>query len=365
MGPSVKLHKTLVGRGAASNPSPRFERFQASLDPTDDYFEPQDLKTETHYFHDRTRSLITYNDSPDIGFRASANPYRGCEHGCAYCYARPTHEYLGFSAGLDFESRILVKLEAPELLRRELSAKGWQPQPVAFSGVTDIYQPVERRLELTRRCLEVFLEFRNPVALITKNYLVTRDLDLLRELAQFQGVAVTLSLTTLDEELRRVMEPRTSSPKRRLQAVELLAKAGVPVGVLNAPIIPGLTDREIPALVQAAADAGASWVGYNILHLPYGLKDLFVDWLQRHFPDRANKVLGRIRDVRGGQLNDPRFGYRMVGEGPYAEQIRALHRSACRRAGLPRARPQLSTEHFRVPGQAVQPGLFDPDPRVR
>jgi DNA repair photolyase len=354
-----KLHETLVGRGVASNPSNRFEQVQVSFDPTDDYFEPQDLKTDTQYFRDRTRTFITYSNSPDIGFKASVNPYRGCEHGCVYCFARPTHEYLGFSAGLDFESRILLKLEAPELLRRELSAKSWQPQPVAFSGVTDIYQPVERNLELTRRCLEVFLEFRNPVAIVTKNYLVTRDLDLLTELVQFYCVAVTVSLTTLDEGLHRVMEPRTSSPTRRLKAVERLAKAGVPVGVLNAPIIPGLTDREIPALVRAAADAGASWAGYNIVHLPYGVKELFVDWLFRHFPERANKVLSRIRDVRGGKLNDPRFGYRMSGEGLYAEQIRYLHQTACRKAGLPKGKLRLSTEHFQVPGRVVQPGLFD------
>lgn len=356
---SVELHKTIVGRGVASNPGNRFERVQISFDPTDDYFEPQDLKTDTQYFRDRTRTFITYNDSPDIGFKASVNPYRGCEHGCVYCFARPTHEYLGFSAGLDLERRILVKLEAPELLRKELSAQSWQPQAVGFSGVTDIYQPVERRLELTRRCLEVFLEFRNPVGIITKNYLITRDLDLLGELAQFHCVAVTISLTTLDEELHRVMEPRTSPPTRRLKAVETLANAGVPVGVLNAPIIPGLTDREIPALVRAAADAGASWAGYNIVHLPYGIKELFVNWLFRHFPERASRVLGRIRDVRGGKLNDLRFGYRMSGEGLYAEQIRQLHQSACRKAGLPKGKFRLSTEHFRVSERAVQPGLFD------
>ena len=354
-----ETHKTIVGRGVASNPTNRFERVRVPFDPLDDYFEPQDLKTDTQYFKDSTRSFITYNDSPDIGFKASVNPYRGCEHGCIYCFARPTHEYLGFSAGLDFETRIMVKLDAPELLRKELSAKKGQPQVVGFSGVTDIYQPVERHLELTRRCLEVFLEFRNPVGIVTKNYLITRDLDLLKELAQFDCISVTVSLATLDEELRRVMEPRTSSPTRRLKAVEMLANAGIPVGVLNAPIIPGLTDQEIPALVRAAADAGASWAGYNIVHLPYGLKELFVDWLGRHFPERVGKVLGRIKDVRGGKLNDPRFGYRMTGEGLYAEQIRQLHKVACKQAGLPKAKHRLSTEHFRVPGKVVQMGLFE------
>lgn len=348
----------IVGRGAASNPSNRFERVEVVADPLDDGFVPQELRPQTIFYRDKTRSFITYNDSPDIGYKASVNPYRGCEHGCVYCYARPTHEYLGFSAGLDFESRIMVKLEAPELLRKELSSKRWTPQVVGLSGVTDIYQPVEKKLELTRRCLEVFLEFRNPVGLVTKNYLVTRDLDLLKELAGFDCVSVAISLTTLDEELRRVMEPRTSAPSRRLKAVERLANAGIPVGVLNAPIIPGLTDEEIPRLVRAAADAGADWAAYGILHLPYGLKELFVDWLTRHFPERKEKVLGRIRAMRRGKLNDPRFGTRMTGEGIFAEQIARLHRAVCKQAGLPRRKVKLSTRHFRVPGVS-QPGLFD------
>jgi DNA repair photolyase len=359
MKPDPKTHTTIVGRGVASNPSNRFERVQVSFDVLDDYFEPQDLKTDTQYFNDRSHSIITFNDSPDIGLEASLNPYRGCSHGCPYCFARPTHEYLGFSAGLDFESKIMVKQDAPQLLRKELSSKKWKPQTVMFSGVTDIYQPAERQFALTRHCLEVFLDFRNPVAMITKNYLITRDLDLLKELAQFDCVSVSLSITTLDDELRRVMEPRTSAPSRRLKAVEILAKAGVPVGVMTAPIIPGLTDHEIPRLVQAAADAGAGWVGYNIVHLPYGVKDLFVEWLERHLPERAGKVVGRIKELRGGQLNDPRFGYRMTGEGVYAEQIAQLHRAACKKAGLPKPRHKLSTEHFRVPGRAVQVGLFE------
>jgi DNA repair photolyase len=359
MYPDPKTHKTLVGRGAATNPSNRFERVQVSFDPLDEYFEPVDLKTETLYFHDKSRSLITYNDSPDIGLSASVNPYRGCAHGCTYCYARPTHEYLGFSAGLDFESRIMVKLDAPQLLRNELARRRWKPQIVMFSGVTDIYQPAERQFELTRRCLEVFRDFRNPVSLITKNYLVTRDIDLLKELAAWDCVSVALSITTLDEKLRRLMEPRTSAPGRRLKAVEMLASAGIPVGVMTAPIIPGLTDHEIPGLVQAAADAGAGWVGFNIVHLPYGVKDLFLDWLERHYPERKNKVVGRIKALRGGRLNDPRFGYRMTGEGIFAEQIAQLHKAACKQAGLPRPGRKLTTEHFRVPGRAVQAGLFE------
>lgn len=361
MSSNPKTHQAIVGRGVASNPSNRFERVQVGFDPLDEYFEPQDLRTETQYFRDRSRSIITYNHSPDIGLSASVNTYRGCSHGCVYCYARPTHEYLGFSAGLDFETKIMVKFDAPEMLRRELSAKKWKPQTVMFSGVTDIYQPAERQFELTRKCLEVFLDFRNPVAMITKNYLVTRDTDLLQELTVFDCVSVGLSITTLDEELRRLMEPRTSAPLRRLKAVEKLANAGIPVGVMIAPIIPGLNDHEIAKLVQAAADAGANWAGYSIVHLPYGVKDLLVEWLERHYPERKNKVLGRIQALRGGQLNDPRFGYRMRGEGIFAQQIAQLHKAACKKAGLPRPVRKLSTEYFRVPLQKtkMQPCLFD------
>jgi DNA repair photolyase len=274
------------------------------------------------------------------------------------CYARPTHEYLGFSAGLDFETKIMVKVDAPELLRKELSHKNWKPQMVGFSGVTDIYQPIERKLELTRRCLEVFLDFRNPVGMVTKNHLILRDLDLLEELAKFDCVSVCISITTLDEKLRCVMEPRTSTIANRLQAVRQLANAGIHVGVLTAPIIPGLTDEEIPDLVQAATDAGAKFVGYSIVHLPYGAKDIFASWIAQHFPERADKVLNRIRDMRGGKLNDPRFGLRMSGEGIFAEQIKSLYKIACKKAGLQPSEYRLSTEHFRVPGKMVQGGLF-------
>ena len=348
----------IAGRGSAENPKNRFEALEVTLDP--DEFDPDEPRPKTVFYRDTSRSIVAYNDSPDIGVGAGVNPYRGCEHGCAYCFARPTHEYLGFSAGLDFESKIMVKLDAPELLRRELSAPGWTPQVVAMSGVTDCYQPVERKLKLTRRCLEVLLEFRNPVSVITKNHLVTRDLDVLSELARFEAVSVGISLTTLDDALRRVLEPRTSPPHKRLEAVARLAEAGVKVGVMTAPIIPGLNDHEIPALVKAAAKAGAQWCGYTIVHLPYGVKDLFAAWLERHTPERKEKVLNRIREMRGGRLNDPRFFYRMRGEGLYAEQIDALHRLACQRAGLPRPSYTLTTEHFRVPGRAVQGTLFEP-----
>lgn len=345
------------GRGASHDPQNRFESLNVVLEPT----EPGDEQPgrKTIFYRDTSKTVLARNSSPDIGYDVSLNPYRGCEHGCIYCYARQTHEYLGFSLGLDFESKIMVKPDAPERLRRELAPKSWKPQLVGMGGVTDVYQPVERKLELTRRCLEVFLDFRNPVGLVTKSHLVTRDLDLLQELSKFQAVSVAISLTTLDDELWRTMEPRAASPTRRLDAVKKLAEAGVRVGVLTSPIIPGLNDHEIPKLVAAAAEAGAGFVGYGLVHLPYGVKDLFAAWVETTFPERSSKILNRLRDMRGGKLNDPRFGHRMRGEGPFAEGIAALHRLACKRAGLPKMRSKLSTEHFRVPGRTTQPGLFD------
>jgi DNA repair photolyase len=275
------------------------------------------------------------------------------------CYARPTHEYLGFSAGLDFESKILVKEAAPELLRGQLSSPRWSPQVLSISGVTDAYQPIERRLELTRRCLEVLAEFRNPVAVVTKNHLVTRDIDLLSQLSRHDAAVVAISLTTLDDDLRRVMEPRTSQPTRRLAAIEALARAGIPVGVMTAPIILGLNDHELPALISAAAEAGAGFAAYTPVRLPYAVGPLFEDWLSRHFPDRKQKVLNHIRSMRGGRLNDPNFGSRMRGEGVFAEHIARLFEISCSRAGIERSRfPKLSTAAFRRSGE-TQPSLFD------
>ena len=307
----------------------------------------------TKYYRDFTRTIIAHNESPDVGFESSINPYRGCEHGCIYCYARPTHEYLGFSAGLDFESRIMVKEEAPELLAKELSAPCWKPQVLVMSGVTDPYQPIERRLQLTRRCLEVLARFRNPVAIVTKNQIVTRDTDLLGELAAHQAAAVNISVTSLDPKLQRVLEPRTSTPRARLEAIAQLRAAGIPVGVMVAPVIPGLTDHEVPAILQAAAEAGAQFAGYIVVRLPYAVAPLFERWLEEHFPDRKEKVLGRIRHLRGGKrLNDPRFKSRMRGEGIFAEQISALFEVGCRRAGLGQ-RPGLSTTSFQRPGEQL------------
>src|SRR5438876_476982 len=306
-------------RGAAENPPNRFEKIALERDP--DWSDPAEPAPPTQFFKDHSDSVITYNDSPDVGFEASLNPYRGCEHGCIYCYARPFHEYLGFSAGLDFETKIMVKEDAPELLRRELASPKWKPRVIAMSGVTDCYQPIERKLKLTRRCLEVFAEFRNPVCIVTKNHLVTRDIDVLGELARDRAAAVFVSLTTLDRTLTPKLEPRTSLPGHRLAAIEALSQARIPVGVLVAPVIPALNDHELPALLAAAAKAGAKSAGYVALRLPYAVAPLFEDWLTRHFPDRKEKVLNRIRAIRGGKLNDPKFGSRMEGEGIYAKQI--------------------------------------------
>ena len=339
-----------AGRGSASNPHNRFAKLTVELEPealVDEDGEP--LRPRTQFLRDDSQSVISFNDSPDIPFRAGLNPYRGCEHGCAYCFARPYHEYLGFSAGLDFETKIVVKENAPELLRRELSKKSWQPQPIAMSAISDCYQPVERRLRLTRRCLAVLAEFRNPVGIITKNHLVTRDLDHLTELARHHAAHVCISLTTLDGTLAKTLEPRASPPTRRLAAIEELSAAGIPVIVLTAPIIPGLTDHEIPDLLAAAARAGARTAGYTIVRLPWAVAPLFTEWLERHAPGHRNKILSRIESMRGGKLYDARWGVRMKGEGIFAEQIKALFALAKRKAGFPGEVPELSAAAFRVP----------------
>ncbi len=333
----------LHGRGTSANPPNRFERLEIELEV------PQE-GPKTQFLRDSARSIIATNESPDLPFDASINPYRGCEHGCTYCYARPTHEFLGFSAGLDFETRILVKEDAPALLRRELEAKNWQPKVLAMSGVTDAYQPVERKLGLARGCLEVLAEVRNPVLVMTKNTMVARDSDVLAELARHHAAAVLLSISTLDGEFTRRLEPRTSHPRERLKAIRKLADAGVPVGVLVAPIVPGFSDHEMPQVLAAAADAGASFARYTILRLPGVVAELFETWLDEHFPDRKAKVLNRVRSLRGGRLNDPRFGHRFHAQGPFAEQVRGLFKMSCKRLGLTAGPPVLSTAAFRRPG---------------
>ena len=344
------------GRGASHDLPNRFERLhlEPAAEPGDEEKQPR----KTRFFIDRSQSVIARNSSPDLGFSVSLNPYRGCEHGCSYCYARPTHEYLGFSAGLDFESRIMVKPDAPELLKNALAGRAWKPQTLALSGVTDPYQPVERRLGITRACLEVLLECRHPVSIVTKNHLVARDIDILARMAVHGTVMVTLSITTLRKDLRRVMEPRTSIPARRLDAVRALADAGIPVGVNVAPLIPGLNDHELPEILAAAREAGASYAGTMLLRLPFGVKDLFAEWLEQHFPGRRDKVLARLREVHGGKLYDSNFGRRGRGRGPFAEHLWNLFRVSCRKLGLKRRSYELATDGFRRPERGGQMRLF-------
>jgi DNA repair photolyase len=337
----------LKGRGSAENPANRFE--QIEYEPSEEEL-AEGISPGTVFYKDTTKSLITYNDSPDVGFNAGINPYRGCEHGCVYCYARPSHEFLGLSLGLDFETKIFVKEDAPELLRKELSSPSYKPETIAISGNTDCYQPAERRFKLTRRCLEVMSEYKNPVGIVTKNHLVTRDIDILKECSEWNGALVAVSITTLDPELKSVMEPRTSEPKLRLRAIEELAREGIPVIVMAAPIIPGLTDHELPNIIRSAADAGAKSAGYIMLRLPYGVSDIFTRWLERYYPDRKEKVLNRIKSVRGGKLNSAEFHSRMKGEGIYARQVKDLFDVACRKAGFDVSKIELSVDHFRRPG---------------
>ena len=336
------------GRGANLNPPNRFERLHLEFDP-DGPPEERPLP-RTQFLLDASESLLTRNDSPDVGFMYGLNSYRGCEHGCAYCFARPYHEYLGFSSGLDFETKIMVKLRAPELLRRELSHPRWQPQPIAMSGATDCYQPAERQFRLTRQCLEVCAGLRHPIFIITKNALVTRDLDLLCELARHHCIGVHISVTSLDSDLAGELEPRASRPAARLQAIRELSAAGIPVGVLVAPVIPGLTDHELPSIIEAAAEAGAQRAGYVLLRLPYAVKEIFTQWLDDHAPTRKARILDRMRGLSGGKLYASGWGRRQTGEGVFADQLRRMFEVATRRAGLLSDRFTLSTEHFRRPG---------------
>ena len=352
------MRLSVRGRGGSRDLPNRFERLHLEPDSEAEVEGRDATPRKTRFLIDESRSVISRNSSPDLGFSASLNPYRGCEHGCSYCYARPTHEYLGFSAGLDFESRILVKPRAAELLKEALSAPRWEPQTLALSGITDPYQPVERRLGITRGCLEVLVECRHPVSIITKNHLVTRDIDILSRMARLRTVVVTLSITTLRRKLRQVMEPRTSIPARRLAAVKALAVAGVPVGVNVAPVIPGLNDHEVPEILAEAREAGASHAGMMLVRLPLGVRDLFAEWLEQHVPERRGKVLARIRETNGGRLYDSRFGRRGRGQGPFAAHLWNLFQVSCRKLGLNRRSPELATEGFRRPERGGQMRLF-------
>ena len=348
------------GRGAASNRSGRYERhrreaFDDGWGTIDEA--PAPLRTEVR--PDSSRTVITRNDSPDLGFDRSINVYRGCEHGCVYCYARPTHAYLGLSPGQDFESRIFAKHDAPAQLARELGRPGYECRMMALGTNTDPYQPTERRLALTRGVLEVLDRHDHPVGIVTKSALVTRDIDILSRMARRRLAAVALSVTTLDRGLARTMEPRASTPTKRLQAMRTLSEAGVPVGVMVAPIVPGLTDHEMESILEAARATGAGRAGYVLLRLPREVRALFLEWLEVHEPNKAGRVLSLLREMRGGALNDSRFGSRMRGAGPYADLLAARFARATRRLGLARSGPNLDTERFHAPARpAPQPALF-------
>jgi DNA repair photolyase len=346
------------GRSALQNANGRFESLTHEIDLSHfEFTDPEDFFTlKTKFFVDPARTIVTSNNSPDLGFTYTLNSYRGCEHGCAYCYARPTHEYLGYSAGLDFESKIFVKTRSPELLREKFMSKSWKPEPIFMSGITDCYQPIERKFELTRKCLEVFNEFNNPLYIVTKNHLVTRDIDILKELARKNLVSVTLSVTSLDTELARKLEPRTSTPEKRLEAIRMLSDAGIPTGVNIAPSIPGLTDHEMPKILEAASKAGATRAGYVILRLPYSVKDIFVEWLEVNYPEKKEKVVNYIRETRGGKLYDSNFLTRMEGVGEKASNIAHMFHVFTQKYGFNKKRNPLSTDIFKRPGDQL--GLF-------
>jgi DNA repair photolyase len=361
------------GRGAGTNPGNRYEaaRLHVSGEHLDQLARERvaqgadvsltvlPRQVPTQVIADDTRTIINHVTTPDRLFEWSINPYRGCEHGCFYCYARPDHERLGYSCGLDFETKIVAKFDAPQMLRRELADPKWQGDMIMLSGVTDPYQPIEADLKITRGCLEVMAQCRQAVSIVTKNRLVLRDLDLLAPLAELGAARVAISLTTLDAKLAAKMEPRASSPADRLHAIRELTRAGVPVAVMTAPIIPAVNDRELPKLLEAAAEAGARASGYVVLRLPHQLKDLFQDWLQRHFPDRAAHVESLVRQMREGELYDARPKLRRRGTGPVAEQIRKVFDVFSRRHGLDGEWPRINTRAFRRPSLDGQLSLFD------
>lgn len=337
----------MKGRGTTLFVKNRFE--QRELEAFDDGWDMQedDRALQTHFYDDQTKTLLSKNDSPDLGFMYSLNPYRGCEHGCVYCYARPSHEYLGMNAAADFESKIMVKRDAPRLLAETFQKKSWEPEVIVVSGNTDCYQPAERKFQITRQCLEVFLRYKNPLGMITKNFLVTRDVDILNELAKDDLVRVTVSITTLDKELTRTMEPRTSTPERRLDTIEILAKNGIPVGVNVAPIIPGLNDSEIPAVLKAARERGAVSAGMTVVRLPWAVEPIFLDWLKRERPLQESRVIAYIKDVRGGKMYQSKFGERMRGSGPIAESIRTMFKIYASKYGLNKQSLSLRKDLFR------------------
>lgn len=337
------------GRGAASNAAGRYERF--AYDAFDDGWDiPEDVeRLETRLTPERAKTIVNELESPDLGFERTVNPYRGCEHGCIYCYARPAHAYVGLSPGLDFESRIFFKPDAAKLFEKTLVKKGYEPKLIVLGGNTDVYQPTERKLRITRSLLDVAWKFRQPIGLVTKSALVLRDLDILSEMAKLNLAKVAVSVTTLESKLARIMEPRAAAPRRRIETIKALAHAGVPVTVMTAPIIPALNDHEIETILETAAAAGASRAGYVVLRLPLEIKDLFREWLDAHVPDRARRVMKLVREMRGGKDYDPEWSKRLVGDGGYARLIRLRFQQASERLGLSGPPHPSDTSHFRIP----------------
>ncbi|MCU0396499.1 MAG: PA0069 family radical SAM protein [Cyclobacteriaceae bacterium] len=344
------MEEYFKGRGSQIKTVNRFLKAHYVTDHIEGLDEPLLSLPTTQLFYEHPKKVVNKVTSPDLGMMYSLNPYQGCEHGCIYCYARNTHEYYGFSAGLDFESKIMVKKNAPQLLEKFLLHPEWQATPIAFSGNTDCYQPLEREMKITRSLLAVMARYRHPVGIITKNSLILRDLDILSDLAHDNLVHVYISITTLDEELRRIMEPRTASAGKRLKTVEALARAGVPVGIMNAPIIPGLNHHEIPAIIQAAAEHGAQAAGMTVVRLNGAIGKLFEDWLRKNFPDRFDKVWNQICALHGGSVNDSEFGRRMTGEGQYAEAIYQLYSAAKRKYFAGKNMPPYNLNVFRRGG---------------
>jgi len=348
---------SIKGRGANVDTPGRFAR--EHTETVDDGWWREDESAPSTRLHvDTAKSVISRNASPDVPFGQSINPYRGCEHGCPYCFARPSHAYLDLSPGIDFETEIFHKPDAPALLRRELSAPGYRPEPIALGINTDAWQPMERKLGLSRQVLAVLAEFGAPVSIVTKSALIVRDLDILAPMAARNLAMVMFSITTLDTRMARAMEPRAASPVRRLQAMQKLSEAGIPVGVLVAPVIPHLNDHELESILKAASEHGARTAGYGLLRLPFELTEVFPAWLREHFPDRAEAVLRQLTEMRGGHIYESEFGVRMTGRGVRAELLSKRFAQARRRFGLDQPMPRLTTEHFRVPGRMTQPDLF-------
>jgi len=340
------------GRGAGINSHNKFHKQEVEYTSEDwQQWEDQEVNPKTQFIMEESKTLLSVSDSPDLRNYNSINPYRGCEHGCIYCYARNSHEYWGFSAGLDFETKIVVKKNAPQLLEKLFHSKKYEAVPIMFSGNTDCYQPAEKKFRLTRQLLEICLKYRNPATILTKNALILRDMDILEKLAKLNLVHAAVSITSLNEDLRSALEPRTVTGRRRLQIVKTLHEAGIPMGIMSAPIIPGLNDHEIPAIIKAASENGAVWAGYTVVRLNGSIATLFKEWIHHHFPDKAEKVLNQIAECHGGKLNDSRFGLRMSGEGKFAENIRQMHDHSCRKYFKDRVLADLDTSLFIRGGQ--------------